>query len=534
MDFKNSYKQAGFTLMEVMVAVALISVLGMAIVSQTNLITSSKREADQNAIINGLSDRIIVELSRRSTCSAAANFGGKTMPPDTNTPTNIASVVNSEGAVIVASNTPYGQKVAGNSLSATNVNSVTTGQIQLKYKGNANEVVLSIPFNRKKGFGAIKWGSTSTIEVPLTVERNGALIASCYNDITNSITSAIRLSCEGNSQRFILRPDPVTYPAYAAFSAHGVCEHKVQTTACPTGQYIKRIEVDANKQVIYSCASVTNACPANQVITGFNPTDGSVLCDYPFVNCAAGEMMVMGSAGKYVCLKTTNPGGTGCTGLYAIQRFNADGSVTCAQYYPPRTCSGMVRSISPDGTTTCDAFVKAVVCPTGQYVSSVDGTGQPVCSKYYKYPQNCGSTSLGVYGLNSSGDVLCQPLTRRLTCGGAPSPTGRTQAECTAAGGALQSGFCRFTSIGASCPAGYTQCSSWRYTTTNSCVDGNSACSYSVQTRYAYGSNVFTNPVTPASTNCYYWARNSGPWVRSCTGYIQPATVAGTYQIGCY
>lgn len=534
MDFKKSFRQAGFTLMEVMVGAALISVLGLAIISQTNLISTSKREADQNAIINGLNDRLIVELSKRSTCTLPANFGGKTMPVS-GTPTNITSVANSEGAVIVASNASYGAKVSGNSLTASNVNSVTTGQIQLKASSNSNEVILSVPFRRKKGFGAVTWGTTSTIEIPLTVEKNGATIASCYNDITNSITSAIRLSCMGNSSRFILRPDTATYPSYAAFSAYGVCEHKVQTTSCPTGQYIKRIEVDANNRIIYSCSSISNACPANQIITGFN-ADGSVICNYPFVNCAAGEMMVMGSAGKYVCLKITNPGGTGCTGLYAIKRFNADGSVTCAQYYPPRTCSGLVRQISPNGTTTCDTYVKPVTCPTGQYVSSVDSTGQPICTKYYEYSQAC-PAGQGVYAIDSNGIIQCQALTRRLNCDGAPSPGGKTYNNCTADGGTLLKyssslNICRFDL--SSCPAGYNLCNRWRYTSTISCTDTHSACSYSVQTRYAYGSNVFNNPVDPSSTNCYYWARNSGPWVYSCTGYIQPATTTPINQVGCY
>lgn len=530
MIFDKSKFQAGFTLMEIMVGVALLGVLSVVVINQSNLANSNKREADQNAVITTLNDRVLVELSKRSTCTA--NFNGRA----TATTSNVASVSNSEGVAIVTSNSPYGKKAAGNSLSASDVNTIQVGQITIgpsvrwttagAQETNPNEVILTIPFKRKKGIGSITWGSTSTVNIPLTVEQSSGLITSCYNDITNSITSAIRLACVGNSSKFTLHPA-------GTYNAYGICEHKINGS-CPSGQYIKRIET-ASGEINYTCASMTGTCPANQVITGFNASDGSAICGYPFRQCGNGQMMIKSAGGQYICLQTD----TGCTGLYAVKSFNANGTVSCAQYYPPRTCTGLVRYISPDGTTTCDPFVKSVTCPAGYFVSSVDASQQPVCTKFYPFPQSCPG-GYGVSGMDASGNIICQPLDRKLSCNGSYSASNKFS-TCWANGGTVMNrnggtnSFCQFSNAaGVNCPAGFTQCPTYATTVNQSCTDTNSACSYSVSTRWAYGSNVFTTPVNPTSTQCYYWARNSGPWVKSCTQYIGPVATTPRTQIGCY
>jgi prepilin-type N-terminal cleavage/methylation domain-containing protein len=528
MIFDKSNSQGGFTLLEIMVGIALLGVLSLVIIDQSNQASQNKRESDQNAIITTLNDRILVELSKRSTCTA--NFATKNTSPTS----NITDIKDSEGNVIVASNTPYGAKVGGNSLSSANANAVQVGQITIgpsvrynilgiQQETNPNEIVVSIPFTRKKGVNILFWSKPTTLTMPITVEQTGGAITSCYNDITNSITSAIRMSCTGNSSKFTLHPAGI-------YNEYGICEHNVLGTSCPAGQYLKKLQT-AGGEISFTCASISIACPTNQVLTGF-AANGSAVCAYPFKQCANGQMMIRSASGPYICLQTDS----GCSGLYAVKSFNADGSVSCAMYYPPRTCTGLVRSISPDGTTTCDPYIKSVTCPSGYYVSSVDGSQQPVCTQFYPFPQSCGA-GYGVYGMNSSGTILCQPLDRKLSCNGSYSASNKFS-TCTAFGGTIMNrnggtnSFCKFAS--SSCPGGFSQCPTYATTVDTYCTDTNSACAYSVSSRWAYGSNVFTTPVTPASTQCYYWARNAGPWNRSCTPYNDSVATTPRTEIGCY
>jgi prepilin-type N-terminal cleavage/methylation domain-containing protein len=545
MFIKLSRNQAGFTLAEVVIACALIGILALALVNQLQLVGASKKEANESAIINGLTDKLATELSRRETCSLGANFGGR----------NIAgpapgTISDADGNPIVTVGATYGVKattgpVINSSLSAASVGSVQVSSITTSANAtNPNEMILKVQFTKMRGIAGL-FKTAAKIELPITVIQTGGIIKYCYNDITNSITSAIRLSCRGNTSIFIADTSDPTYAAYFAtnptipaspvYAPYGVCVHNVSTTACPSGQYMKKIEVaGVTNQLQYTCVGFQAACPAGQFITGY-AANGKVTCNYPLPNCNPGEMMVMSAGGNYTCLKTNVAFSGGCSGLYAIKRFNADGSVTCAQFYPPRTCAGLVTSISP-GSTTCTANVKAVTCPVGQYVSSVDASGQPVCSQFINYPRSCAG-GYGVSGVNSSGNITCQLLDRKTSCGGAISAS-NTFLGCQGAGGTVMNrdggtnSYCKFNT--ASCPGGWAQCLNWRYTTNTSCTDTNSACSYSVQTRYVSGSNVFSNPVTPATATCYYWARNSGPWVYSCSQLAGPTSVTPTIQSGCY
>ncbi|MBC7427779.1 MAG: prepilin-type N-terminal cleavage/methylation domain-containing protein [Bacteriovorax sp.] len=520
MKKKRFFGQVGFTLVEVLVASALLGVLSLAVINQMQLVSTSKREANEDAIINGITDRLATELSRRATCNA--NFKNKTIT--TATPgLAIASLIDSESSVIIAtSGVPSfkGKIISGVSVSAANVDSVQVDTIYARQNpADLNEMLLTVNFKKKRGIVA-SFVPAAKIELPLTIIQTGGVISECYNDITNSIASAIRLSCRGNTAYY----NPLLNTPF------GACERTVQATSCPAGKFLKKIYYGSN-QIKYDCFALQSACGANQFITGFN-TDGSVSCGYPLPNCAAGQMMIMNSAGKYICLNTN----TGCSGLYAVKSFNADGTVTCSQFYPLRTCAGLVTNIGPAGIT-CSANVIPITCPTGQFVSNMSSTGVPSCSPFITYPYNCPANQ-AAYGVDASGNLLCQTMTRKLSCGGGVSPGGLTFLNCQGDGGTVMNrdggtnSFCQFNA--ASCPGGYTQCQNYRYTTDTQCTDSNSACSYSVQTRYLSGSNVFTTPVTPGTVSCYYWARNSGPWVYSCSQYAGPTGTTPVVQVGCY
>lgn len=533
-------RQSGFTLIEIVVATALVGVLATAIINQLRLVAVSKRDANESAIINGLADRLAVELSKRNTCTTLNAFAGKSL---TNTLTNI---VDSEGLTIVSVGATYGKKatvggITQSSSSASDVASVKVSTIKTAPDpgGDPNKMILTVTFSKQQGIAAA-FTAPAKIDLPITVTLDtNSKITFCYSDITNSIISAIRLSCQGNGAYI----DSTANPPYGAClhlanNASDVASSSANASACPAGQYIKKVELassatPAGNRFQYTCAAISlPSCPANQVITQVN-ADGTLSCGYPFPNCGAGQMMVMSSSGNYVCLNTD----VGCSSLYAIKGFT-DTGVTCALYYPPKTCTGLVTSVSP-GSVTCSAYVKPVTCPTGQFVSSVDVNGQPVCSNWINYPQTC-PAGQAVYAIDTNGNILCQNLDRHTSCGGTVSTT-NTFSGCYAAGGTVMNrdggtnSFCQFNQ--SSCPAGWNFCPSWRYTTNANCTDTNSSCAYSVQTRWAYGSNAFVNNASyPATTNCYYWARNSGPWVKSCTGIVTGTNNATTptIQIGCY
>jgi hypothetical protein len=218
--------------------------------------------------------------------------------------------------------------------------------------------------------------------------------------------------------------------------------------------------------------------------------------------------------------------------MFAIQKFTGTG-VICAPFYPAQTCAGFVQSVGP-GTKTCAATVKAVICPAGQYVSSFDGAGNPTCSTYLKPNQSC-AAGYGAYAVDSSGTLLCQRLTRKLTCGGS-----HTYYDCTSAGGyvvnygSATNSNCHFN--GGTCPGGWSQCPTYAATNSASCQDSDSNCSYSAKTTKTANASAFNSPVSPYTVQCGYWARNSGPWVRSCTYYATsgPTATNSRTEIGCY
>jgi len=171
----------------------------------------------------------------------------------------------------------------------------------------------------------------------------------------------------------------------------------------------------------------------------------------------------------------------------------------------------------------------------GEFVSSFDNTGQPVCSKFYTAPQNCPS-GYAATGLAAAGNLICQ---KRTTCGGSYSPAGRTYDQCTAGGGTVinagtSNAYCKFNA--SSCPGGWSQCSSYRQTSNTSCTDSNSACTTSVMQVHTISGSVFNDPVNPQTVTCDYWTRNSGPWVISCTQHVGagPTSTTPITQVGCY
>lgn len=516
--FRYHKNNQGFSLAEIMVAVALIGVLVVAVLNQSKLAIDAKRSFNQQVVINRLTDTIGVELSRQETCSLVANFKGKNV---TRTFANGESIYKSDGTTpIITVGQKYGKKDgAGNQNAASEVEAIQVSSISTSPSASdTNQMILEVKFSKQTTAFNV-FGRPTVINIPITIIRNSTtptLIEYCYNDITNSIASAIRLSCQGNTSFY----DASINPPY------GACVHQVDSTACPANQFIRRIEYDANtgqNTIKKYCAGLNVTCGAGQVLTGFN-ADGTVTCAYPFPNCGPGQLMIKSASGPYICLNTN----VGCTGLNAIKSFNSDGTVTCQRFYPPQTCGGLVRAISPAGIT-CDSTYKSVTCPAGQWVTGFDATGQGYCGKFYNYPQNCPG-GYGATGMDANGNLTCQPLRRTLMCNGTRST--RTYTDCTNAGGTVYNygttnAYCHFNAD--TCGA-FVACLDYRRRGAVSCTDTHSLCPTAVRS-YSLPAQGFWTPVYKDSVRCRHW-KSSGKV--GCTYTDKPADFTPIYEVGCY
>jgi prepilin-type N-terminal cleavage/methylation domain-containing protein len=532
MTFKNTKRskqtQSGFTLMEVMVASALIGVLAVALSNQSQLVFNSKRDSSAQTVLNGLVDRVSFELSRKETCSNANNFGGKA----------IARVFASGESIFAGDGTTpiitvggeYGHKDVTTS-SATSSNVIKVSAIETKVNpDDSNQMIIEITFNKRRGAMSV-FNSLIGIKerIPITIFKNAitpTVIDFCYNDLTNAIATAIRMSCNGNT----------SYYDSTQNAPYGQCLHNVDNTSCynvtipsTRNKFINRLEYDSTQhKLVRTCGGLQTSCPiSGQVVTGFN-IDGTVICDYPLPKCAAGQLMVKNGS-SYSCLNNT----AGCSGLYGIRSISGSG-VVCAPFFPPQTCTGLVQSTSPTGMT-CSTFVKNVNCGVGEFVSSFDSSGNGICTRFINYPFSC-PANYGAVGVLPNGDLNCQELTRRTMCNGSYSPTAKTQKDCTNAGGTVVSGYCKMNAVSNACPSGWTQCLAYRQTQSATCTDTNSACTNSTMQTHTVSGALYNNPVNQQTVTCDHWARNSGPWVRSCTKVVGggPTATTPVQIVGCY
>lgn len=526
-------KNAGFSLMEIMVTVALLGALALAVINQVKLASDTKKSSSESTIIRGLTDRLAVELNKQEVCTK------KFKNLDTTATKTFAAnetILGADGSVLITNGETYGKKQNGVSKSASDASTVKVQGIVLKPNAlDPEQMSLEITFTKKTGALSV-FSLPQKVQLPITVIKNGTLIDYCYNDITNSIQSAIRLSCSGNSDMYVNDPaDPATNPPY------GACFHNVDNAGCGANKFIQSITFDGtlgkNSKLKFGCSGLKTQCPDGQIIKGFN-VDGSPSCDYPLPNCAAGQVMIKSNGGPYICLPTNS----GCTGLTAIKSFNADGTVTCAQFYPQKSCTGLVTSISPS-SISCSSNVKPTTCANGEFVAAFDSTGAAICKRFVQYPDSCGveadGTLRGITGLDSTGKITCQKLLRKTSCNGVLSAT-NTYDSCKAAGGIIENpgttnAFCYFATT-ATCPAGWSQCKSYAARNSASCTDTNSACGYSTMNTKTAPAMIFGDPVVPQTVTCDKWNRDSGPWVMSCTLVVGggPSATTVMTQIGCY
>ena len=531
---KILHSEKGFTLVEIMVAAALVGILAMAVISQLQLVGLSKKDSTEALIINRLTDQVAVELSHQETCSLVANFKNLPLTAGATAIPN-GSIVAADGVTkILAINQTYGI-LNGLVSSSVTANMQTVKVTNITTKTNAtdtNQIDLEITFNKKTGVAGT-FLSGKKVVLPITIIKNAALtqVNFCYSDITNSIASAIRLSCQGNNSYY----DPTINLPY------GGCKHNIDTANCPAGQYIQKVEIDptANSgalsgKMTFTCGTLPTCAVAGQVVQKVN-LDGSLVCAYPLPNCTAGQLMYKTAAGPYACLSVT-----ACAGTNAVQKIDsATGNVTCNQYFPPSTCpSGRATEYDPStGAQVCapETF-QAKTCPPGQYISSFDANGLAQCTVYINPNVPCGANR-GAIGVDGSGNLICQALMKKW-CNGTPSI--HTDADCAGIGSLVNgpgpNQVCKVA--GSSCPGGWAQCPGWgESNTTSSCSDTSSACTLPLggQTTPTIG---FISGWSAPSVTCTYYYDIPGdgvPGPSSTCGSSAGNSASGPLTaVGCY
>lgn len=539
---KKSIKFAGFSLMEVMVAVGLMGVLTVAITNQLQLASNTRKASTQQMIINNITDKLSVELSKQSTCSSVANFKGKLIGRVFAAGESIYAANGTTAIATSGDNYKRSDKLSssGNMSESAGATGTSVKIAQMRTYQNPNDnnsMVLEVKFSKTGAFSV--FNQTQVVTIPITIVKQVAdptKIDYCFSDVTNSIASAIRLSCQGNTSYY---DSTLNLP-------YGACIHNVDATSCPANQFIRSLEYtgdvngngvrDAGEfQINKTCAGLNVSCPSGQILAGFNVDGlgkplGTPICIYPFPNCAANQLMVKSASGPYICLNID----VGCSGFYAIKSFNSDGSVTCNQYYPPKTCaSGMAYSISPD-SISCSPAYQQVDCGVGQFISSFNATGVGQCTKFYEFPQNVPGGA-GATGLDSNGMLTYQNLTRSLKCYGTISPT-KTWDTCGAAGGGLQNlasnlQICKFGGTD-NCytGAGWQICQDWKARKSVSCTDTHSNCSTAVTSQTATAID-FSNPVHETYVQCRFWKATGSS---GCIYVLMPKIYTPIYQVGCY
>jgi prepilin-type N-terminal cleavage/methylation domain-containing protein len=165
--------QLGFTLMEVVITTAVLSALALAIVNQMQLANFSKRSSSETAIINGITDRLAVELSNQDVCTA--NFKNKTINILRTFAPN-ETIFAADGVTeLIKKGGYYGKKSAsGSSLSASDASTVYVLDITTQPNASdTNEMNLEITFQKKTG-GTSFLRERQKVNLPITVIRTAA------------------------------------------------------------------------------------------------------------------------------------------------------------------------------------------------------------------------------------------------------------------------------------------------------------------------------------------------------------------------
>lgn len=514
---RTKHGQAGFSLLEVMVSMAIIGVLVAAVISQLRSSYTDSLNSGADTEINNITNKIISEIGDRATC--VANF--KNNPQVKSDYTFLKDI---SGTHILDINVPI---TAGNG-------QVIISKIETRALSPAsdNEMILVLSFQKKINESFFK--SAIKREIPINTIMNLGVIDYCFANFDLLVKTAVRASCNGNSAKL---DETQNLP-------YGLCIHKNIDRTCPLGQFMSAVGTDGSQAVFFTCTDITTGCPAGQFVTGYN-TAGAPTCSIALPSCTPGQLLVKTAVG-YSCTEIN------CTDAppyntmpYAFGGFSATGAANCHQINTSQNCGidNFATTVDPIQGMVCNQpAIVSKVCPAGQRIQGVDAAGNVSCVPFINLPFDCGA-SAAVSGVDAAGNVICRPLDRPVSCDGSRSV--HSYSQCTGAGGAIQNvgtstSSCKFS--GANCPPGWTRCGNWGVQTTNSCTDtGTYFCSTVMVTRYATPTSFAFSDFTQTTNACRDWkgAVGSGdlssPNYRQCVvNFTYPVIYSTQTEVGCY
>lgn len=392
MKWKKNLKK-GFSIVEIMVALGISSVLVLAIMNAQKISEESMGNIKRNNDINELIQFLTAELSKDEVCQK--NFGNKAIV------NSYSSIINKQGGTILATGAYNPETKQGGTKSNINIVSMATSA------GTGNKMNLTVTYRQLvKG-----WENASTNEtfvLPINVYLKNGLINSCYSDLQSTLELAVQAACQGEGAKWYAAD--TTYP-------YGRCEHEIELKnaagtvvppssgafTCPSGQVLRNIDT-SNGKMTFECTTVgtNSACPVWSYLRGMN-TDGSPNCvDIRTMFPNSGFMVVRNNA-LVVQTLDCNTVGTG----RVLQRINTDGTLVCVN--PRLSVSCPVNQyasggVNADGTVTC-SYAGNSACAAGLYIREITSAGSVNCAYPY-VPGSCAAGSV-MNGIDTSGVMTC-------------------------------------------------------------------------------------------------------------------------------
>lgn len=419
------WNRSGFTLVEVLIAAALLGGLALVIMNINKQQTKSQKQAETNFEVNTIYSTISQTMLNASAClntlSPVGNISIIKPVPEIKDRNNL-------GLFIVGN--IYANKVKLISMTVKNMTFNPTPTATTKGYGNGNiEIVL-------ERIGLISNANITRI-IPISVEvNNGFVVSKCYSATENAVDTSKILACQNISGVYDSATDSCNLATFPATNNDqtAVSTNYLQNFMSSTldSAYVKKTGdlmtgnltapghcIGANCRTTFA----TQDCGVGKVVSKIN-SNGSAVCSN--VTCPDATTFFVGvdAAGSPICKPF--PTNTCSTSQY-VSKVNTDGSVVCSDLPPnaATTCAAgqVIQSIAANGTPSCVDFhprnLSNANCIAGQAVSGFNPDGSAKCTPITTIAnQTCPSGQVMV-GINN-GSILCSsPLATPPSFGGA-------------------------------------------------------------------------------------------------------------------
>lgn len=438
MKRKYFWNGAGFTLVEVLIAAALLGGLALVIMNISREQTKAQKQTETNFEVNTIYSSIAQTLLNADACFNTLNPAGSILAEKA-----LTRIVDRNNTTLFLTDNTYGNnkvKLVSITVKSMTFNPVPTATT--KGYGNGN---LSIVLQRI----GVAANPNITRNVPLTVEvDNGYVVTKCYSATENAIDTAKINACQNINGVYDAATDSCNLSAFP-----GSVDDK---TAVSTNYLQNFMATTLNAAYVRKSGDVmTGSLTSPTYCIGTN-------CRTTFAlqNCGVGRVVSkINSDGSAICSNVTCPDPT--TFFVGV---DATGAPICKPF-PTNTCSTSqyVSKVNTDGSVVCSDLPPnaATTCSAGQVIQSIAANGVPTCVTYH--PQNLSNSNCGaglaVTGFNADGTAKCATAgISNQTCPAGQVMTGITNGSITCSSPfatAPSFGGARYCIIANSCPSGW-------------------------------------------------------------------------------